>query len=99
MRSASVGTRPGSPSSDQNELRFETARLFEDTSINALGFAVPGNKLPSFGLTIVSLRSGDFERTNELNDPLGTFQRRRDGVPASSMSQEPEHRASRWART
>ncbi len=57
-----------------NELRFETARLFEDTSINAINFAVPGNKLPSFGLSIVYLSSGDFERTNNLNDPLGTFQ-------------------------
>ena len=56
-----------------NEIRFETARLFEDTSINAFNFAVPGNKLPSFGRTIVSLSSGNFERTNELNDPLGTF--------------------------
>lgn len=57
-----------------NELRFETARLFEDTSINAFNFAVPGNKLPSFGLSIVHLSSGNFERTNDLNDPLGTFQ-------------------------
>ena len=56
-----------------NELRFETAMLFEDTSINALNFAVPGNKLPSFGLSIVDLSSGGFERTNELNDNLGTF--------------------------
>jgi hypothetical protein len=56
-----------------NEVRFETARLFEDTSINALNFAVPGNKLPSFGLSVVSLRSGDFERTNDMNDPLGSF--------------------------
>ena len=56
-----------------NELRFETSRLFDETSINALNFAVPGNKLPSFGLSIVNLSSGNFERTNELNDPLGTF--------------------------
>ena len=56
-----------------NELRFETARLFDDTSINALNFAVPGNKLPSFGLSIVYMNSGNFERTNDLNDPLGTF--------------------------
>ncbi|MGE5176758.1 MAG: PorV/PorQ family protein [Hyphomicrobiales bacterium] len=56
-----------------NELRFETARLFEDTSINALNFAVPGSRLPSFGLSIVNLSSGQFSRTNELNDPLGTF--------------------------
>lgn len=56
-----------------NEVRFETARLFEDTSINAFNFAVPGNRLPSFGLSVVSLRSGEFERTNDMNDPLGTF--------------------------
>ena len=56
-----------------NELRFETAMLFEDTSVNALNFAVPGNKLPSFGLSIVSLSSGGFQRTNELNDDLGEF--------------------------
>ncbi|MBI4363974.1 MAG: hypothetical protein HY568_00960, partial [Candidatus Latescibacteria bacterium] len=30
-----------------NELRFETARLFEDTSVSAIGFAVPGNRFPS----------------------------------------------------
>lgn len=57
----------------QNELRFETARLFEDTSINGFSFAVPGSRLPSFGLSVLSQSSGDFERTNELNDPLGTF--------------------------
>src|SRR5690242_2297639 len=56
-----------------NEVRFETARLFEDTSINAFNFAVPGSKLPTFGLSIVSLQSGSFDRTNELNDPLGDF--------------------------
>lgn len=56
-----------------NEVRFETAQLFEDTYVHALNFAVPGNRLPSFGLSIVTLRSGEFERTNELNDPLGTF--------------------------
>lgn len=58
---------------DQNELRFENARLFEDTSINGFGFAVPGSWLPSFGLTMLSLGSGEFQRTNDLNDPLGTF--------------------------
>src|SRR6185295_14610169 len=58
---------------DQNELRFETARLFEDTAINSFGFAVPGNWLPSFGLTMVSLGSGEFQRTNDMNDDLGTF--------------------------
>jgi len=58
---------------DQNEVRFENARLFEDTHINAIGLAVPGSRLPSFGVTMVSLGSGGFERTNEMNDPLGTF--------------------------
>jgi hypothetical protein len=56
-----------------NEARFESARLFEDTSINAINLAVPGNKLPSFGLTVVSLHTGAFDRTNDMNDPLGTF--------------------------
>jgi len=58
---------------DQNELRFENAHLFEDTQINGFGFAVPGSWLPSFGLTVLSLSSGDFQRTNDMNDPLGTF--------------------------
>src|SRR6266487_794301 len=33
----------GLSSMDQNEVRFENARLFEETSINAFGFAVPGS--------------------------------------------------------
>jgi hypothetical protein len=57
----------------QNEARFETARLFEDTSINGFSFAVPGSRLPSFGVAILSQSSGEFEKTNDLNDPLGTF--------------------------
>jgi hypothetical protein len=56
-----------------NEVRFESARLYEDTMVNALNFAVPGNKLPSFGLSVVSLNSGQFDRTNDMNDPLGSF--------------------------
>lgn len=63
----------GVSSMDQNELRFENARLFEDTQINGFGFAMPGSWLPSFGLTVLSLSSGDFDRTNDMNDPLGTF--------------------------
>jgi hypothetical protein len=58
---------------DQDEVRVENARLFEETSINGLSLAVPGSWLPSFGVTMVALRSGSFERTNELNDDLGTF--------------------------
>ncbi len=58
---------------DQNELRFENARLFEETAINGFSFAVPGSWLPSFGISVLSLSSGDFQRTNDMNDPLGTF--------------------------
>ena len=58
---------------DQNQVRFENARLFEDTQVNAFGFAVPGSWLPSFGITVLSLSSGDFQKTNDMNDPLGTF--------------------------
>jgi len=56
-----------------NEVRFETAQLYEDTAIHSFGFAVPGNRLPSFALSVVTLRSGAFERTNAMNDPLGEF--------------------------
>lgn len=58
---------------DQNQLSFETARLYEQTSMYGFGFAVPGSWLPSFGLSVISLGSGDFQKTNELNDDLGTF--------------------------
>lgn len=63
----------GLSSMDQNELRFENARLFEETSINAAGFAVPGSRWPSLCVAMVSLGSGGFERTNEMNGSLGTF--------------------------
>src|SRR6516225_6925148 len=58
---------------NQDELRFENAQLFGETSLNSLGFAVPGSRWPSFGVSMVSLSSGDFERTNDVNDALGTF--------------------------
>jgi hypothetical protein len=58
---------------NQNQLRFENARMFEGTSVNGISLAVPGSRLPSFGLSIISLGSGDFERTDEMNAPLGTF--------------------------
>ena len=59
---------------DRNEVLLETARLYEDTAVHGFGFAVPGRWLPSLGLSIVALRSGDFEKTNELNESLGSFQ-------------------------
>ncbi len=58
---------------DENELRFENAQLSEDTQLNGFGFTVPGSRLPTFGLTFVSLSSGDFQRTNDVNDVLGSF--------------------------
>jgi hypothetical protein len=63
----------GLSSMNQDEVRFENARLFDDTSINAAGFAVPGSWLPSMGVTMLSLGSSGFQKTNELNDALGTF--------------------------
>jgi hypothetical protein len=57
----------------RNQAHFETARLFEGTSINSFSFAMPSRTLPSVGVTILSLSSGDFDRTDELNEPLGTF--------------------------
>ncbi|UCH82885.1 MAG: PorV/PorQ family protein [Candidatus Latescibacterota bacterium] len=57
----------------QNAVHLESSRYYESTSINGLSFAVPGQRFPSVGLTILNLRSGDFEKTNELNEPLGEF--------------------------
>lgn len=63
----------GLSSMDQNEVRFEHGRLFEQSSLNSIGFAVPGSRLPSLGIMILSMRSGDIQRTNDMNDDLGTF--------------------------
>jgi len=57
----------------QNELQVGSVQLFDDTSINGLGFAKPSNRMPSFGLNLLNLKSGEFEKTNELNESLGTF--------------------------
>src|SRR5258706_5030688 len=61
---------------DQNQVRFESAMLYEGTSINGVSLAVPGSRWPSIGVSMLSLRSGDFQRTNALNDPLGSFSER-----------------------
>jgi hypothetical protein len=58
----------------QNEVHLETVRLFEDTSVNSLGFVIPGSRLPSFGFAMLALRSGEFEKTTELNESLGNFE-------------------------
>ncbi len=68
----------------QNAIHLETARYFEETTINGLSFSTPERRiLPGFGLTVLSLRSGEFERTNELNDVMGTF---REGEMAFLLS-------------
>ncbi len=58
---------------DQMELQAESVRLFEDTSVNLFSFVMPNRSLPSFGITLMSLSSGGFERTNELNEVLDEF--------------------------
>jgi hypothetical protein len=57
----------------QNQVYFESATLFEGTSVRGFSLAVPGSRFPSFGLTVLSLSSGEFERTNELNESMGEF--------------------------
>jgi hypothetical protein len=57
----------------QNQATLETSMLFEGTSMHGFGFVMPSQRLPSFALTVVNLRSGDFEKTNDLNQSLGTF--------------------------
>ena len=58
----------------RNVIFVETARLFEETTMNSLSFGTPERRLlPGFGLTMISLNSGEFEKTNELNDVIGDF--------------------------
>jgi hypothetical protein len=57
----------------QNEVHMETTSLFGESRMNAFGFALPGRRFPSVGISLVTLNSGEFQRTNELNDDLGTF--------------------------
>src|SRR5262245_26244026 len=44
---------------NQNAIHFETARIFGETNVNGISFAVPGSWLPSLGVSVVSLSSGD----------------------------------------
>jgi len=57
----------------QNAVHLERAQLFESTSINSFGIAVPASRLPSIGFSVINLRSGEFQKTNDLNEPLGSF--------------------------
>jgi len=56
-----------------NELRMDVSRLFENTTLGAFQFAVPGSRLPSFGLSVLTLSSGEFEKTDDMTNPIGTF--------------------------
>jgi len=71
-----------------NIVQATGAVLFDNTSVTGLSFVTPANKLPTFGLNILSLTSGSFERTNDLNESLGTFS---EGhlVMALSVAEEP----------
>ena len=57
----------------QNAVHLERSQLFESTSINGFGIAIPARRLPSVGFTVINLRSGEFEKTNDLNESLGDF--------------------------
>jgi hypothetical protein len=70
---AMVWNPAGLTQSLQNEVHFETAHYFEDTAINTLSFVMPARRLPTLGFSMLSLSSGGFERTDELNTSLGTF--------------------------
>jgi hypothetical protein len=70
---AMVWNPAGLTQSLQNEVHFETSHYFEDTSINTLSFVMPARRLPTLGFSMLSLSSGGFERTDELNTSLGTF--------------------------
>ncbi len=77
----------------QNMVQATSSMLFDDTSVSGLGFAVPSNRMPTFGLNILYLSSGEFEKTNELNQSLGTFSEG-DLVMALTASHQ---LASRWS--
>ncbi len=56
-----------------NTIQISNATLFDDTSVIGLGFIAPSNKMPTFGVNLLYLQSGEFEQTNELNQTQGTF--------------------------
>ncbi|HOX24449.1 MAG TPA: PorV/PorQ family protein [Candidatus Krumholzibacteria bacterium] len=58
---------------DRNELQGNSVRLFDDTTVNGLSFALPLSGRTTAGATLLTLGSGGFERTNELNESLGEF--------------------------
>ncbi len=57
----------------RNAVQATSTRLFDETTVNGLAFAMPSRNLPTFALNILYLKSGEFEQTNALNETLGTF--------------------------
>lgn len=57
----------------QFELEAGTVRLFEDTSVNTFSLVLPAGRRVGVGINLITLKSGEFERTSELNEPLGEF--------------------------
>lgn len=47
--------------------------LFEDTNFGFFGYAQPTVDMGTFGLGVVSLRSGDFEKRDEIGQVQGSF--------------------------
>lgn len=59
---------------ERGAVQVGTTRLFEDTSINGFGIALPASGRPSLAFNLLTLGSGGFERTGPLSDEaLGTF--------------------------
>jgi hypothetical protein len=59
---------------ERGAVQVTTTRLFESTSVNSLGFALPASGRPSLAFNLLSLGSGDFERTGAGSDEvLGSF--------------------------
>ena len=59
---------------ERGAVQVGTTRLFEETSINSFGIALPATGRPSLAFNVLSLSSGGFERTGALSDEsLGTF--------------------------
>ena len=60
---------------ERGAVQVNTTRLFEDASVNSFGVALPASGRPSLAFNLLSLGSGDFERTGALSDEvLGTFE-------------------------
>lgn len=68
----------------RNEIVLESTQLFEDTNVNGLSFVVPGSRFPTVGVSVLALRSGDFGKTSDMNDELGTFQEKETAFVLSS---------------